>query len=138
MSTVQPPTTSPVDAVANLRRSAIFSAGLGIASIIVLAFFGHPLMGVFGCVGLALGALNNRMLQQSVLSYAAAETIRKGPFSRKVFARLGLITLLAFGCALLSRPDGLGVFVGLAVFQLLMLIGATVPVMRSLRHPVTR
>jgi hypothetical protein len=133
MATVQP--TSPVDAVANLRRSAILSAGLGVASIIVLAFFGHPLMGLFGCVGLALGALNNRMLQRSVLNYAEGETISKGPFSRKVFFRLGAITLLALGCALLTRPDGLGVFVGLAVFQLLMLIGATVPVMRSLRSP---
>lgn len=138
MATVQPPATSPVDAVANLRRCAIFSVGLGIASIIVLAFFGHPLMGVFGCVGLGLGALNNRMLQRSVLNYAADEQIRKGPFSRKVFARLGAITVLALLCALLTRPDGLGVFVGLAVFQLLMLIGATVPVMRSLRHPATR
>jgi hypothetical protein len=44
-----------------------------------------------------------------------------------------LITVMAFGCALLIRPDGLGVFVGLAVFQVLMLVGAAVPVFRSLR-----
>jgi len=31
------------------------------------------------------------------------------------------------------RPDGLGVFAGLAVFQIVMLIGAAVPVFRSLR-----
>ena len=35
--------------------------------------------------------------------------------------------------ALLVRPDGLGVFAGLAVFQVLMLVGAAVPVFRSLR-----
>ena len=133
MATVQPAATSPVDAVANLRRSVIISAGLGVASIIVLAIFGHPLMGVFGCVGLALSALNNRMLQRSVLSYGRDEPIRKTPFSGKVLMRLGAVTLLALGCALISRPDGLGVFVGLAVFQLLMLVGATVPVMRSMR-----
>jgi hypothetical protein len=44
-----------------------------------------------------------------------------------------LITVVAFGCAFLLRPDGLGVFVGLAVFQVLMLVGAAVPVFRSLR-----
>jgi cation transport ATPase len=126
--------TSPVDAVANLRRSVIVSSVLGLISLVVAALMGHPLMGMFGCVGLALGAMNNRMLQRSVLSYAENETIRKGQFSRKVFARLGLITLIAFGCALLIRPDGLGVFVGLAVFQVLMLVGATVPVFRSMRH----
>ena len=133
MATVQPAPTTPVDAVANLRRSVIVSAGLGVLSIIVLAFFGHPLMGVFGTVGLGLGALNNHMLQRAVLSYGADEKIAKGAFSRKVLTRLGAVTLLAIGCALITRPDGLGVFVGLAVFQLLMLVGATVPVMRSLR-----
>jgi hypothetical protein len=133
MATVQPAPAAPVDAVANLRRSMFLGAGLGVASIIVLTVFGHPLMGVFGCVGLALGALNNRMLQRAVLNYGADETIPKGAFSRKVLVRLGLVTLLAVGCALITRPDGLGVFAGLAVFQLLMLVGATVPVMRSLR-----
>lgn len=127
--------TSPVDAVANLRRSTIVASVLGLASLVVLAIVGHPLMGMFACIGLGLGALNNRMLQRSVLRYAESETIRKGPFSRKVFARLALITVIAFGCALLIRPDGLGVFVGLAVFQVLMLVGAAVPVFRSLRHP---
>ncbi len=48
-------------------------------------------------------------------------------------ARLGLITLLAIGLGVLVRPDGLGVFAGLAVFQIVMLIGAAVPVFRSLR-----
>jgi hypothetical protein len=43
------------------------------------------------------------------------------------------VTLIAFGFGILLRPDGLGIFVGLAVFQLLMLIGAAVPVFRSLR-----
>jgi hypothetical protein len=133
MATVQPVLASPVDAAANLRRSTIVASALGLLSIVVLAFYGHAFAGMFACVGLALGALNNRMLQRSVLRYAENETIRRLEFSRKVFARLGLITVIAFGCALLLRPDGLGVFVGLAVFQVLMLVGAAVPVFRSLR-----
>jgi hypothetical protein len=133
MATVQPVMTTPVDAVANLRRSTIVASVLGLLSIVVLAFYGHAFAGMFACIGLALGALNNRMLQRSVLRYAENETIRRAQFSRKVFARLGLITAIAFGCAFLLRPDGLGVFVGLAVFQVLMLVGAAVPVFRSLR-----
>ena len=133
MATVQPVMTSPVDAVANLRRSTIVATVLGLLSIVVLAFSGHAFAGMFACVGLALGALNNKMLQRSVLSYAEHETIRRAQFSRKVFARLGVITAIAFGCAFLLRPDGLGVFVGLAVFQVLMLVGAAVPVFRSMR-----
>lgn len=125
--------TTPVSAAANLRRSAIVSAGLGLVAISVSAATGHPLLGVFGCLGLALGAYNNRLLQRSVLRFAAPDGIDRKQFRRGVLTRLGIITLLAIGAGFFVRPDGLGVFFGLAVFQILMLIGAAVPVFRSLR-----
>jgi hypothetical protein len=134
---VQPvatPPVPPVDAVANLRRSSIVAAGLGLASIVVLGLLGHPLMGVFATLGLALGAVNNRLLQLSVLRYASTDSMKKSQFTRKVLVRLTGITVVAFGLGLLVRPDGLGIFAGLAVFQILMLTGASVPVFRSLRH----
>lgn len=125
---------TPVSAAANLRRSTIIGGGLGVVAIVVASFQGHPLMGVFGLVGVALGALNNRMLQKSVIAYAAvAGVVTKARFRHGVMGRLGGITLLAVGIGLLARPDGLGVFAGLAVFQILMLVGAAVPVFRSLR-----
>ena len=94
---------------------------------------GHPLMGVFGLLGIALGAVNNRMLQMSVIAYATDEKMTKKRFRNGVFSRLGGITILALAIGLLLRPDGLGVFAGLAAFQILMLVGAAVPVFRSLR-----
>lgn len=130
---MEPVVYTPVSAAANLRRSAILGASLGVVAIVVTAMYGHPFMGVFGLVGVALGALNNRMLQTSVIRYASTPEIGKKQFRRGVVARLGLITLLALGVGILVRPDGLGVFIGLAMFQILMLIGAAVPVFRSLR-----
>ena len=130
---LEPIVYTPVSAAANLRRSAVLGGLLGIVAIIVLSLQGHPLMGVFGFLGIGLGALNNRMLQQSVIRYASTPEIGKKQFRRGVMARLGLITLLAIALGFFIRPDGLGVFVGLAVFQILMLIGAAVPVFRSLR-----
>jgi hypothetical protein len=130
---LDPVVYTPVSAAANLRRSAVIGAVLGIVAIVVLSIEGHPLMGVFGFLGVGLGAYNNRLLQRSVLRYAADEEVSKKQFRRGVMARLGLITLLAIGLGFFIRPDGLGVFVGLAVFQILMLIGAAVPVFRSLR-----
>lgn len=129
---LSPAVYTPVSAAANLRRSALISVALGVLAIVVLSVAGHPLMGVFGCLGLALGAVNNRMLQKSVVRYAQTEVTRK-QFRRGVVSRLGLITALAILLGFFVRPDGLGVFVGLAVFQILMLIGASVPVFRSLR-----
>jgi len=130
---VQPAVYTPVSAAANLRRSAIVGAVLGIVAVVVTSINGHPLMGVFGCVGIALGAINNRMLQMSVIAYANNPGRSKKRFRNGVFGRLGGITLLAVAIGLLVRPDGLGVFAGLAVFQILMLVGAAVPVFRSLK-----
>jgi hypothetical protein len=130
---VDPAGYTPVSAAANLRRSAVISAGLGVVAIVAFTAAGHPLMGVFGCVGLALGALNNAVLQKTVLRYATEDSISKKQFRNGVMRRLGAVTLIAAACAVLVRPDGLGVFVGLAVFHVIMLIGAAAPVFRSLR-----
>lgn len=130
---MQPVMAPQVDAVANLRRSSVIAAGIALVAIVVAALAGHPWAGVFGAIGLALGALNNRMLQRSVLRYGTDESISRKTFRRGVLSRLAVITLLAIGCAVLIQPDGLAVFVGLALFHVIMLIGAAMPVFRSLR-----
>lgn len=130
---MEPAVYTPVSAAANLRRSAVVGAVLGVVAIIVTSIEGHPLMGLFGCVGLALGAVNNRMLQKSVLVYATDATMNRKRFRNGVLGRLGGITVLAIVIGLIDRPDGLGVFAGLALFQILMLVGAALPVFRSLR-----
>lgn len=124
----------PVDAAANLRRSVIVAAVFGALAILVLALLGHPWAGVFVCIGMALGAVNNALLQRSVVRFTRSPQMGRSQFSGRVLVRLGLITLLAFAVALLVRPDGFGVFAGLAGFQVLMLLGASVPVFRSLRQ----
>jgi hypothetical protein len=129
---VEPAVYTPVSAVANLRRSVLISIVLGIGSVVVASLYGHPFLGMFVCVGLALGAINNRMLQRSVIRRAEGDVSLKR-FNGGVFGRLGSITVVAIVLALLIRPDGLGTFAGLAVFQVLMLVGAAVPVFRSLR-----
>jgi ATP synthase I chain len=136
-----PPTVSTGDLVAvpavarkNLRRSTIMAAGFGLVGLLATWLFGHPLMGLFLCVGMALGVLNSYLVQRSVLSFGASVAPnKKARFARSVLGRLMLVTVLALGCALLTRPDGLGAMAGLALFQMIMIGGATVPVLRDLR-----
>ena len=124
---------TPVSAAANLRRSIVISAAVAVAAIVATIALGHPLMGLFGTVGLALGALNNWLLQRSVLRYGMDESIGKKQFRNGVLRRLAAVTLIAVGLAILVRPDGIAVFVGLALFHAIMLIGAAAPVFASLR-----
>jgi hypothetical protein len=44
-----------------------------------------------------------------------------------------VITLLAVAVGIFLRPDGLGVFLGLATFQLIMMVSTVTPVMKERR-----
>jgi hypothetical protein len=130
---VEPVVYTPISAKANLRRSTIIGVALALVGIVVCSISGHPLMGLFGLLGILFGAANNLMLQRSVIRYAtAAGAVTKGKFRGGVMTRLGAVSLVSIGLAVLVHPDGLGTFVGLAVFQLLMLVGAAFPILRSL------
>jgi hypothetical protein len=130
---VQPAGLSPITAAANLRRSVIVAVAIAVVAIAVSSVVGHPLFGVFGALGLALGAGNNWLLQREVVRYGTSLQMSRKRFSGGVFRRLLGLTILAAALALLVKPDGIGTFAGLAVFQILMLIGAAVPILRSLR-----
>jgi len=112
------------------------AAGIGAVAVLVSGLLGHVLVGVFACMGLGLGAMNTFLVQRAVVRYAASEAPnKKARFTRSVLGRLAVITVLAVGVALLVRPDGVGVFGGLAFFQLLLVGGSSVTAYKQLMHP---
>lgn len=124
----------PAQAVANRRRAIVVSVPLGLVAILLMAVLGHPLAGVLVCVGLALGAVNSWLVQRAVVRYAmSSEHHRKRRFIGGVFGRLAAISLVAVAVCLLVLPDGLGILAGLAIFQVLMLASASMPLIRELR-----
>ena len=131
---VHPVLTIPGHAAGNLRRSVIVAACVGVVGLVGCALAGHLAMGLFVLLGLALGALNTLLVQRSVVRFAASGAAnRKRRFTMSVLGRLAGITVVALICAFLARPDGLGVIAGLALFQLIMLGGASVPLLKELR-----
>jgi hypothetical protein len=126
-------TVSPREVV-KLRRVVPIAAGLGAASFMVLVPMGYPLAGAFFCGGLGLGLLNTALVQRSAARFAASGDPDKRRFALSVLARLALITALAVALALAVPPDGLAVFAGLAVCQLLMIFVASIPLVKELRQ----
>jgi hypothetical protein len=118
----------------NLRRPLIMSGAMGALGLLATGLLGHILMGVFGCVGLALGLLNTRLVQRSVSRATITENPSKRALAFNAVGRLAIITVLAVGVALLVRPDGLGVFVGLAVFQFIITASTAGTVVKELRQ----
>jgi hypothetical protein len=124
----------PAGKMLNLRRPLIMAGAIGVLGIIATAVAGHVLMGVFGVIGLALGLLNTRLVQRSVSRATITENPSKRALAFSAVGRLAVVSILAIGIALLVRPDGLGIFVGLAVFQFIITASTAGTVVKELRQ----
>jgi hypothetical protein len=125
-------------AVARGYRLALVLAGLvGVAAIVICSLTGYPLAGFFITVGLGLGGWNSRRLwtdTEKLVDGSQTPGERwRGPAVSASARRLGLITILAFLVALAYRPLGWTVFLGLLVFQVLMVSLLARPLSRVVR-----
>jgi hypothetical protein len=128
------PPMSAVTAAADLRRLTMVAAGIGAVGLAVCILLGRPMAGVFGIVGLALGLLNAYLLRRAAGLYASMDSPQKSRFAVGALGRLALISFIGLLIAWLTLPDGLGVLAGLAVFQLLLVVMALIPLLKELRE----
>jgi hypothetical protein len=137
-------------AVARGYRFALIAAVVfGAAAVVGCALAGYPIAGLFICVGLGLGGWNSRRLWTDTLKLADGSpttpvdeeeptavrpvTQWRGPAATSTAKRLGLITLIAFLVALAYRPLGWTVFIGLLVFQLVLMVMLASPLRKVVR-----
>ncbi len=119
----------------SVHRLALVALCLGVAMVTALAPFGYLGIALFGCLGIGLGLLNMVLVQRAAGRFATSgDPHQKRRSAGNVLGRLALITLLALAFAMLIRPDGLGVFLGLAVFQVVMVFTVAVPLIKELRR----
>lgn len=119
--------------VMSLRMPLLMAAVVGVVGLIVAAVLGHVVMGILGCIGLGLGLFNSRMLQRDVVKVIARENPTKRAVGLYSARRLLMITAIAVALGIFVRPDGLGVFFGLAIYQLINIAHTTLPVVKELR-----
>jgi len=124
----------PISTAADLRRVALAAACLAAVGVVALVVVGRPLMGLFLVVGFGLGLVNVLLLRKAASQFAAVDGGGKPRFALGALGRLAVITVLALGIAVLVQPDGMGVFLGLAAFQLLLVGVALVPLLKELRQ----
>jgi hypothetical protein len=119
------------------RFALIIAAAIGVAAMIACTLAGYPLAGMFICVGLALGSWNSRKLwtdtEKLVDGTRTPGEKWRGPAATASAKRLGMITVFAFLVALAYRPLGWTVFIGLLVFQMLLMSVIAKPLTRVVR-----
>ncbi|HWD01500.1 MAG TPA: ATP synthase subunit I [Amycolatopsis sp.] len=118
----------------NLRRPLFVAVGLTVIGIVVAAVLGHVVMGILFGVGLGMGLFNARMMQKQVLRVISSENPTKRAITGSSAQRLLILTLIALAMGYFLRPDGLGVFIGLAVFQLVFVANTMLPVLKERRN----
>ncbi|AHH21511.1 ATP synthase subunit I [Nocardia nova] len=117
-----------------LRRAGIMVAAFGVLALAVTGPLDRLLLGVFICIGLGLGWLNAQLTLRSVTRITRSESPNKQLLALTTASRLIVLTVLAIIVAFLTRPDGVGIFFGLALFQVILVLHTVVPEWRGLRQ----
>ena len=122
-----------VDAGRRYRLVLIACPVAGLTGLIALSVLGYPVAGIALCAGLVMGFINSRMVIAQAARLTQAENPGKRALAFGVLQRLGALTAVALLIAFAFRPQGFTVFIGLAVFQLLMMGGTASAMARQLR-----
>jgi hypothetical protein len=116
------------------RRAVFMAAGFAVAAVTALSIVGRPVAGLLVAAGLAAGAWNGWRVQQSAPAVLAGGVVNKRSVSGSGVRRLGYLTLLIVACAVALRPDGWTIALGVAGFQLLLIVNLIGPLVREVRR----
>ena len=109
-----------------LRRTVMLTRIVGGAGVIIAIVLGSALGAVGLVVGLSLAILNLRFLDAGVAkvegSGEGSSKVVKKMLRTKTAWRLAALTVIAIGALFLSTPLGMGIVIGLVVFQILFVI----------------
>jgi hypothetical protein len=138
MSSLQPVVNIPAHLKANFRRTMILGILVGVGGLVALVLTGHPLLGLFGCLGILLGAVNAMLVQRQAVTYGNSGTdgdvSAKKMLTMSIAGRLIITTVAAVVIGIIFAPNGVAVFGGLLIFQVLMLGSTALPMMRGMRQ----
>ena len=117
-----------------LRPTMLASVALGAVGFLVALFVSAPLAAVGIAVGVALGVLNFRLLAAGVVKMpidaADAKLVKRILRSRSLL-RLGVLTAIVIGGMLIKASLGMGLVIGLVLFQLAFVVNAGRAVLRE-------
>ncbi|MGD9622872.1 MAG: ATP synthase subunit I [Mycolicibacterium sp.] len=126
------PLVFPSVAFRPVRLLMICAVLTGVATVLS-ALLGHALFGAFFGIGLGLGLVNALLVRRAVFSITADEHPLKKKMALNSATRVLAISVIGLVIAFLFRPLGLGVLLGLAFFQVLLVLSTSLPVLKKLR-----
>jgi hypothetical protein len=127
------PLVFPSVAFRPVRLLIVCLALTGVA-VLAAGFAGHIFFGLFFGVGLGLGLINALMVRRAVEAITAGDHPLKKKMALNSATRLFAITAIALTIAFVFKTNGgLGVVFGLAVFQAVLVMSTSIPVLKKIR-----
>lgn len=127
------PLVFPSVAFRPLRLLVVCVALTGLA-VLAAGYIGNIYFGVFFGIGLLLGLLNALMVRRAVESITMEDHPLKKKMAINSATRLLVITAVAMVVAIYFKAHGgIAVLFGLAIFQALLVMSTSFPVLRKIR-----
>ncbi|MBU8811424.1 ATP synthase subunit I [Mycolicibacterium goodii] len=115
-------------------RLLVVCVALTVVALLAAGFTGHVFFGMFFGIGLGLGLINALLVRRAVESITAEEHPLKKKMAVNSATRLLVITAIALVIAFVFKSSGgIAVLFGLAVFQALLVMSTSIPVLRKIR-----
>ncbi|MGN7781639.1 ATP synthase subunit I [Mycolicibacterium sp. 22603] len=115
-------------------RLLVVCVALTALAVAASGFVGHIFFGVFFGVGLGLGLLNALMVRRAVESITMEDHPLKKKMAVNSATRLLVITAVGLAIAIFFKGHGgIAVLFGLAIFQALLVMSTSIPVLRKIR-----
>ncbi len=113
---------SAQDLVRVSRHTMVTGLIVGLVGLVGAIALGAPWVGLGIALGVVIGIGNFRLIVKSVAKVGEQEgSNHRRPLAANTLTRLGVITVIALGLCFLLLPLGLGVLVGLGIFQFILL-----------------
>lgn len=115
-------------------RLLIVCVALTAVALLASGFTGNIFFGAFFGLGLGLGLVNALLVRRAVEAITAQDHPLKKKMAVNSATRLLLITAVALTVAFVFRQHGgIAVLFGLAIFQALLVMSTSIPVLRKIR-----
>ena len=115
-------------------RLLVVCVALTALAVAAAGFVGHIFFGVFFGVGLGLGLLNALLVRRAVESITMEDHPLKKKMAVNSATRLLVITAVGLAIAIFFKGHGgIAVLFGLAIFQALLVMSTSIPVLRKIR-----
>ena len=117
------------------KKAIVVALVLVVATYWIAGQFGE--WELAGCIsgGVLLGLVNHLMTERWLLGIitSGAQPTR-GQMIASTLLRLGALTVVAVGAAILFWPNGIGLLLGLAIFRLIALVMTGLPLLKELKQ----